>query len=43
LVGTVPETNRSTPYDLIQNYQIAIGNETITAHIVTVTYTLIPN
>ncbi|MHB8147648.1 MAG: hypothetical protein ACYDGM_10375 [Vulcanimicrobiaceae bacterium] len=43
LVGTVPETNRSTPYDLIQSYQIAIGNETITAHIVTVTYTLIPN
>ncbi len=43
LVGTVPETNRSTPYDLIQNYRIAIGNETITGHIVTVTYTLIPN
>jgi hypothetical protein len=42
LLATVPETNRATPYDIIQNFQISLGTESIQTHIITVTYTVIP-
>ncbi|MDQ2864869.1 MAG: hypothetical protein M3R51_01450 [Candidatus Eremiobacteraeota bacterium] len=42
LMATVPETNRATPYDLLQNFQITLGTESITSHIITITYTVIP-
>ncbi|MBV8637319.1 MAG: hypothetical protein JO322_04490 [Candidatus Eremiobacteraeota bacterium] len=42
LVATAPETNRATPYDIINNFELAVGAEALTAHTVTVTYTLVP-
>lgn len=42
LLATVPETSRATPYDVIQNFQITLGTESISTHVITVTYTVIP-
>ncbi len=43
LMATAPETYRSTPYDIIDNYEVTIGTEALSAHIITLTYTLIAN
>lgn len=43
LLATIPETYSSTGYDVIDNYEVTIGTETVTGHIVTVTYTVIAN
>lgn len=42
-IATAPETYRSTSYDVIDNYEVTIGTESISAHIVTITYTVVPN
>jgi hypothetical protein len=43
LLATGPEKNCTKPYDVINNYKIQIGTESINGQIATVTYTLIAN
>ncbi|HTU69906.1 MAG TPA: hypothetical protein VMF11_06255 [Candidatus Baltobacteraceae bacterium] len=43
-LATAPETYSSTPYDIINSYEVSIGpSDPITAQIITLTYTLIAN
>ncbi|HVA29103.1 MAG TPA: hypothetical protein VNF68_13050 [Candidatus Baltobacteraceae bacterium] len=42
-LATIPETYNANPYDIINSYEVSIGTESITAHIITLTYTVIAN
>jgi hypothetical protein len=36
-------TSRTTPYDVLQNFKVSIGNEAVAPQAVTLTYTLVAN